>query len=106
MKIEILEGYKNSLSSGDNSVSLRINTGPLNQYLNKALNNENIYNIMSELTKEYKQITFDHTFRLGHNNSEYSHQVTTSGVLYEISNKYEANCDNLKDQLQKSHIFI
>ena len=102
MKIEILEGYKNSLSSGDNSVSLRIDTGPLNQYLNKALNNENIYNIMSELTKEYKQITFDHTFRLGHKNSEYSHQVTTSGVLYKISNKYEANCDNLKDQLQKS----
>ena len=106
MKIELLEGYKNGLSE-DNSVTLRINTGPLNQHLNKAINNENIYNIMSEFTKEYKHITFYHTFRLGHDNREYNQLVTKHhGVLYRTSIKYEANGDNLKDQLQKSLMSI
>ena len=103
MKIEFLEGYQNSFSEEDNSVTLRINTGPLNQHLNEAINNENIYNIMSGFTKEYKYITFYHTFRLGHNDKEYCKQVTNyKGVLYETSKKYEANGDNLQDQLQKS----
>ena len=53
MRIEFLEGYKNGFNKEDNSVTLRINTGPLKQYLNEVINNENIYNIMSRLTKEY-----------------------------------------------------
>ena len=103
MRIEFLEGYKNGFNKEDNSVTLRINTGPLKQYLNEVINNENIYNIMSRLTKEYKYITFSHTFRLGHANREYNQLVTNHrGALYRTSNKYEANGDNLQDQLQKS----
>ena len=103
MKIEFLEGYKNGFNKEDNSVTLRINTGPLKQYLNEVINNENIYNIMSRLTKEYKYITFSHTFWLGHANREYNQLVTNHrGALYQTSNEYEANGDNLQDQLQKS----
>ena len=103
MKIEFLEGYKNGFNKEDNSVTLRINTGPLKQYLNEVINNENIYNIMSRLTKEYKYITFSHSFRLGHANREYNQLVTNHrGALYRTSNEYEANGDNLQDQLQKS----
>ena len=103
MRIEFLEGYKNGFNKEDNSVTLRINTGPLKQYLNEVINNENIYNIMSRLTKEYKHITFPHTFRLGHANREYNQLVTNHrGALYQTSNEYEANGDNLQDQLQKS----
>ena len=103
MRIEFLEGYKNGFNKEDNSVTLRINTGLLKQYLNEVINNENIYNIMSKLTKKYKYITFSHTFRLGHANREYNQLVTNHrGALYQTSNEYEANGDNLQDQLQKS----
>ena len=103
MRIEFLEGYKNGFNKEDNSVTLRINTGPLKQYQNKVINNENINNIMSRLTKEYKYITFSHTFRLVHPNREYNKRITNcQGSLYFESKKYNANFDNLQEQLQKS----
>ena len=64
MKISILEGYENGFSNKDNSVSLLINTGKLlNQHLKKVVKEvDDIYKIMSDLTKKHEYIDFYHTF--------------------------------------------
>ena len=109
MKIEILQGYENCYSFEKNSVSLRINTDLLlNKYLKKAIKKVDIlYNIMSDFTKKYKEIIFYHTFRLVHNDIDYLKNATRcKNVLYEKSNKYRADGDNLKYQLQNSLNFL
>ena len=104
MKIEILKGYENQFSIENNSVTLRINTDLLlNQYLKRAIKEVDIYNIMSDFTKKYKDIIFYHTFRLGHDDKDYLKNATRcKNVLYETSNKYRADGDNLQYQLQNS----
>ena len=103
MKIDFLEGYKNGFNNEDNSISLRIIMGPLKQYLNEVINNKKIYNIMSGLTEKYKSITFSHIFCLYHPNRETNSIITNcQGALYITSNNFEANGDNLQEQLQKS----
>ena len=104
MKIEILKGYENQFSIENNSVTLRINTDLLlNQYLKRAIKEVDIYNIMSDFTKKYKDIIFYHTFRLGHDDKDYLKNATRcKNVLYETSNKYRADGDNLRYQLQNS----
>ena len=105
MKIEILEGYENRYSIENNSVTLRINTDLLlNQYLKRAIKEVDIiYKIMSDFMKKYKYIIFYHTFRLAHDDKNYLKKATGyKGVLYETSNKYRADGDNLQYQLQNS----
>ena len=104
MKIEILKGYENQFSIENNSVTLRINTDLLlNHYLKRAIKEVDIYNIMSDFTKKYKEIIFYHTFRLGHDDKDYLKNATRcKNVLYETSNKYIADGDNLQYQLQNS----
>ena len=105
MEIAILQGYENSYSDEENSVTLRINTDLLlNEYLKKAIKKvDKLYDIMSDFTKNYKDIIFYHTFRLGHDDKDYLKNATRcKNVLYETSNKYRADGDNLQHQLQNS----
>lgn len=105
MKISILEGYENGFSNKDNSVSLLINTGKLlNQHLKKVVKEvDDIYKIMSDLTKKHEYIDFYHTFRLGHDDEERLMRVTHGkGVLYKTSNKIRADANNLQQQLKNS----
>ena len=105
MRIEILEGYQNGYSIENNSVTLRINTDLLlNQHLKRAVKEvDNIHEIMSDFTKKHKYIIFCHTFRLVHDDEDYLKKATRCrGVLYETSNKYRADGDNLQYQLQNS----
>ena len=109
MNIEILQGYENGYSSEENSVSLRINTGLLlNEYLKYTIKKvDNLYIIMSDFTKKYKEIIFYHTFRLTHNNKKYRRFKTNChNVLYEKSPEYTADGVNLKYQLQNSLNFL
>ena len=58
---------------------------------------------MSDFMKKYKYIIFYHTFRLVHDDKNYLKKATgCKGVLYETSNKYRADGDNLQYQLQNS----
>ena len=105
MNISILQGYENGYSHEKNSVSLQINTDLLlNDYLKEAIKKvDRLYNIMSDFTKKYKEITFYHTFRLRHKNKEYLKKVTNChNVLYDRSPNYTADDDNLKNQLLNS----
>ena len=107
--MKILQGYENSYSNEENSVSIEIKTDlDLNIYLKNAIKKvDTLYNIMSDFTKKYKEIIFYHTFRLGHNDKDYLKNVTRyKNVLYEKSPKYTADGDNLKYQLQKSLNFL
>ena len=52
---------------------------------------------MSGLTEKYKSITFSHTFCLQHPNRE----TNCHNASYIRSNQFEANGDNLQEQLQK-----
>ena len=58
---------------------------------------------MSGLTEKYKSITFSHIFCLYHPNRETNSIISNcQGALYITSNNFEANGDNLQEQLQKS----
>ena len=58
---------------------------------------------MSGLTEKYKSITFSHIFCLYHPNRETNSIIShCQGALYITSNNFEANGDNLQEQLQKS----
>ena len=58
---------------------------------------------MFDFTKKHEYIVFYHTFRLVHDDKNYLKKAAgCKGVLYETSNKYRADGDNLQYQLQNS----